>query len=103
MKDTHARQIALISLQYLGEELVGLQETGAASIPEEISNTILTAVVAGMKDENTATKLEGTKAFYHAVVLAQKPFRIEAERNVIMEVCLATCQAPGGVPSPANS
>lgn len=62
------------------------------SISEEISNNILTAVVQGMRDADLVTKLEATRAFYHAVVLAQKNFRSENERNFIMTVVHETCQ-----------
>jgi len=93
-KDPRARQIALVTLGYLCEELVVLQEEGL-SINESISNNILTAVVQGMRDEDTSTKLEATSAFYHAVVLAQRNFRNEVEQGVIMQVVCNTCMCKG--------
>lgn len=88
------RQIALITLGYLCEELVVLQEEGA-TINEEISDKVLTAVVQGMRDVDNQTKLEATSAFYHAVVLAQKNFRNQMERDVIMDVVHSTCLSKG--------
>uniref|UniRef100_A0A7S4SW61 Importin N-terminal domain-containing protein n=1 Tax=Alexandrium monilatum TaxID=311494 RepID=A0A7S4SW61_9DINO len=93
-KDPRARQVALITLGYLCEELVLLQEEGL-SINEAISNNILTAVVQGMKDGDVATKLEATSAFYHAVVLARRNFRNPVEQSVIMEVVCNTCVCQG--------
>jgi len=93
-QDARARQIALITLGYLCEELVILQEEGT-SISEEISNNVLTAVVQGMRDAEVTTKLEATRAFYHAVVLANKNFRNERERDFIMTVVHETCGAQG--------
>jgi len=89
-KDPRGRQVALITLGYLCEELVALQEEGL-TINESISNNILTAVVQGMRDDDTSTKLEATSAFYHAVVLAQRNFRNPTEQSVIMDVVLNTC------------
>eukprot|EP00933_Yihiella_yeosuensis_P040602 TRINITY_DN34928_c0_g1_i1.p1 TRINITY_DN34928_c0_g1~~TRINITY_DN34928_c0_g1_i1.p1 ORF type:complete len:861 (+),score=189.92 TRINITY_DN34928_c0_g1_i1:119-2701(+) len=88
--DPRGRQISLVTLGYLCEELVILQEDGAA-ISDEISNNILTAVVQGMRDPDAVTKLEAARAFYHAVVLAQKNFRKDAERDFIMQVVKETC------------
>jgi importin subunit beta-1 len=72
--DPRARQIALVTLNYLCDELVQLQEEGT-SIEEAVSDSILTAVVQGMRDPEAATKLEATRAFYHAVILAQSNFK----------------------------
>eukprot|EP00442_Polarella_glacialis_P058757 CAMPEP_0115060620 /NCGR_PEP_ID=MMETSP0227-20121206/7562_1 /TAXON_ID=89957 /ORGANISM="Polarella glacialis, Strain CCMP 1383" /LENGTH=861 /DNA_ID=CAMNT_0002445849 /DNA_START=451 /DNA_END=3032 /DNA_ORIENTATION=- len=93
--DPRARQISLITLGYLCEELVTLQEEGGIEISDEIANNILTAVVQGMRDADIATKLEAARAFYHAVVLAQKNFKRENERNFIMTVVSEICQCPG--------
>jgi len=92
--DPRARQIALVTLGYLCEELVALQEDGTM-INDEISNTILTAVVQGMRDTDVQTKLEATRAFYHAVVLAQRNFRTDRERDFIMTVVHETCRCQG--------
>lgn len=89
--DPRARQISLITLGYLTEELVLLTEEQAV-INDEISNNILTAVVQGMRDPDAATKLEACRAFYHAVVLAQKNFRNERERDFIMTVVNELCR-----------
>lgn len=93
-KDPRARQIALVTLGYLCEELVLLQEEGM-SIRDEISNNILTAVVQGMKDDEVSTKMEATSAFYHAVVLARKNFQNQVEQGVMMEVVCNTCMYKG--------
>mmetsp|Transcript_85121 Transcript_85121/g.150554 ORF Transcript_85121/g.150554 Transcript_85121/m.150554 type:complete len:857 (-) Transcript_85121:127-2697(-) len=90
--DARARQIALVCLGYLCEDLVLIQEDGS-QIQDEIANNILTAVVQGMRDADNSTKLEATRAFYHAVVLAQKNFRSENERNFIMTVVKEVCEA----------
>jgi len=92
--DPRARQISLITLGYLCEDLVLLQEEGT-TINDEIANNVLTAVVQGMRDGDTTTKLEAARAFYHAVVLAQRNFRKENERDFIMMVVTETCRCPG--------
>mmetsp|Transcript_40729 Transcript_40729/g.89010 ORF Transcript_40729/g.89010 Transcript_40729/m.89010 type:complete len:864 (-) Transcript_40729:79-2670(-) len=92
--DPRGRQIALITLGYLCEELVLIQEDGM-TIADEISNKVLTAVVQGMRDPEHTTKLEATRAFYHAVVLAQRSFRVDRERDFIMEVVSETCRTQG--------
>jgi len=92
--DPRARQISLITLGYLCEDLVLLQEDGI-TIGDEISNNILTAVVQGMRDGDAITKLEAARAFYHAVVLAQRNFRNERERDFIMTVITETCKTAG--------
>lgn len=94
--DPRARQVSLITLGYLCEELVMLQEEGKA-INEGIANNVLTAVVQGMRDPDVPTKLEATRAFYHAVVLAQRNFRNEnpQERDFIMEVLHELCKMQG--------
>lgn len=88
--DNAARQISLVCLGYLCEELVLVQEEGG-NISDDIANNILTAVVQGMRDPEPNTKLEATRAFYHAVVLAKKNFRNQVERDVIMSVMNDAC------------
>ena len=88
--DNAARQISLVCLGYLCEELVLVQEEGG-NISDDIANNILTAVVQGMRDPEPNTKLEATRAFYHAVVLAKKNFRNQVERDVIMSVMHDAC------------
>mmetsp|Transcript_31512 Transcript_31512/g.80339 ORF Transcript_31512/g.80339 Transcript_31512/m.80339 type:complete len:859 (-) Transcript_31512:136-2712(-) len=92
--DARARQISLVTLGYLCEELVVLQEEGTP-INDGISNNILTAVVQGVRDPDVDTKLAATRAFYHAAVLAQRAFRNENERNVLMTVCVDACRFQG--------
>lgn len=91
--DPRARQISLITLGYLCEDLVALQEDGI-TIADEISNKILTAVVQGMRDGDMTTKLEAARAFYHAVVLAQRNFQDATERNFILTVVAELCRPP---------
>lgn len=90
--DQGAKTIALTTLGYLCEELVPLQEQGQTPVADEQCNQILTAVVQGMREPDHGVKLEATKAFYHAIVLAQKNFRNERERNFIMQVIHDTCK-----------
>eukprot|EP00927_Polykrikos_kofoidii_P061297 TRINITY_DN56150_c0_g1_i1.p1 TRINITY_DN56150_c0_g1~~TRINITY_DN56150_c0_g1_i1.p1 ORF type:complete len:899 (-),score=160.62 TRINITY_DN56150_c0_g1_i1:291-2879(-) len=92
--DLRARQIALVTLGYLCEELVTAQENDI-EIPNEITDKIITAVVQGMRDADAATKLEATRAFYHAVVLAHRNFNDDRERDFIMGVVLETCRFAG--------
>jgi len=95
-EDLRKRQIALVCLGYLTEDLVLLnEEKGADQVPDEVSNHILTAVAQGMRDGDNNIKLEATRAFYHAVVLAHKNFSRENERNFIMQVVLEACRTPG--------
>ncbi|CAE7559653.1 KPNB1 [Symbiodinium sp. KB8] len=89
--DVRARQISLVCLGYLCEDLVIVQEEGT-NIGDDIANNILTAVVQGMRDTEPQTKLEATRAFYHAVVLAKKNFKNQVERDVIMGVVNETCR-----------
>ena len=88
--DNAPRQISLVCLGYLCEELVLVQEEGG-NITDDIANNILTAVVQGMRDPEPNTKLEATRAFYHAVVLAKKNFKNQVERDVIMSVMNDAC------------
>lgn len=92
--DPRARQISLITLGYLCEELVMLQEEGI-TIDAAVSNNILTAVVQGMRETDMTTKLEATRAFYYAVVLAQQNFRNDNERQFIMTVVSEVCRCQG--------
>ncbi|CAE7224156.1 KPNB1 [Symbiodinium sp. CCMP2592] len=89
--DVRARQISLVCLGYLCEDLVIVQEEGT-NIGDDIANNILTAVVQGMRDTEPQTKLEATRAFYHAVVLAKRNFKNQVERDVIMGVVNETCR-----------
>mmetsp|Transcript_29930 Transcript_29930/g.80044 ORF Transcript_29930/g.80044 Transcript_29930/m.80044 type:complete len:868 (+) Transcript_29930:124-2727(+) len=97
-QDPRARQIALITLGYLCEELVAISEIDGIKISDDISNHVLTAVVQGMRDGDAQTKLEATRAFYHAVVLAQTNFRKPNERDFIMEVVIDACKFKAAEP-----
>ena len=55
------------------------------------TNAILTAIGQTMGDTNDDTKLESTKAMFHALVLAQKCFSSEPERNAIMGMIAENC------------
>mmetsp|Transcript_46161 Transcript_46161/g.98866 ORF Transcript_46161/g.98866 Transcript_46161/m.98866 type:complete len:856 (+) Transcript_46161:309-2876(+) len=93
--DPRARQISLITLGYLCEDLVAVQEEGIV-VGETVSNQILTAVVQGMQGDNDAnSKLEATRAFYHTIVLAQKNFKNDRERDYIMKTLFELCKLPG--------
>lgn len=97
-QDPRARQIALITLGYLCEELVTISEVDGVKISDDIANHVLTAVVQGMRDGDAQTKLEATRAFYHAVVLAQTNFRKPNERDFIMEVVIEACKFKAAEP-----
>lgn len=95
-EDLRKRQIALVCLGYLCEDLVLLTEDlSGGQVPDEVSNHILTAVAQGMRDADNNIKLEATRAFYHAVVLAHKNFSSENERNFIMQVVVEACKSTG--------
>eukprot|EP00928_Gymnodinium_smaydae_P086879 TRINITY_DN71288_c0_g1_i1.p1 TRINITY_DN71288_c0_g1~~TRINITY_DN71288_c0_g1_i1.p1 ORF type:complete len:858 (-),score=175.51 TRINITY_DN71288_c0_g1_i1:193-2766(-) len=89
--DTKARNIALVTLGYLCEDLVALQDSQDTPVSQEISNPILTAVVQGMRETDLSTVLEACKAFYHAVVLARNNFKNPQERGFIMQIVQQCC------------
>lgn len=91
-QDARARQISLVCLGYLCEDLVIITEDGGTPIDDEIANHILTAVAQGMRDADNNIKLEATRAFYHAVVLAHKNFSKQNERDFIMQVVIDACK-----------
>jgi len=90
-QDTRARQVALVCLGYLCEDLVAVAEDDGQQCADEICNHILTAVAQGMRDADVNIKLEATRAFYHAVVLAHKNFGNKSERDFIMQVVTDAC------------
>jgi importin subunit beta-1 len=92
-QDARARQIALVCLGYLCEDLVALTEEGT-QVADDIANHVLTAVAQGMRDSDNSIKLEATRAFYHAVVLAHKNFANQQERDFIMQVVRDACNTP---------
>lgn len=92
--DLRKRQVALICLGYLCEDLVLLSEEGQ-QVADDISNNILTAVAQGMRDGDNNIKLEATRAFYHACVLAHKNFSKQQERDFMMQVVIEACKTQG--------
>mmetsp|Transcript_2838 Transcript_2838/g.6384 ORF Transcript_2838/g.6384 Transcript_2838/m.6384 type:complete len:900 (+) Transcript_2838:48-2747(+) len=80
---------ALHTIGYICEEIASLETDCLASK----SNEILTAVVAGMRNEeqDLAVKLAATKALSNALEFANKNFDVEAERNYIMQVICEAC------------
>mmetsp|Transcript_24980 Transcript_24980/g.40123 ORF Transcript_24980/g.40123 Transcript_24980/m.40123 type:complete len:860 (+) Transcript_24980:81-2660(+) len=91
--DVRCRRVSLIALGFLCEDLVPLHEDGV-TMEDGVTNNILTAVVQGMRDTDNVIKYEATRAFYHALVLAQRSFSMDNERNFIMTVVVETCKAP---------
>lgn len=83
--DSVTKQSALKTLGYICEEI----EPEAL---EAQSNLILTAVIQGMRKEETdqEVRLEGTKALLNAMPFIKKNFEQEAERNYIMETVCET-------------
>jgi len=97
--DNTAKQTALTALSYLCEELANIILNDGATadiIPSDLTNSILTAVVQGMRLEDASCKEAATKALYHALVLAQRNFDNETERNFIFQVVSENCKGPNG-------
>lgn len=85
------RQATLETLGYICEELADLS---SISLPQDLVNKILTAVVQGMlKDEkDNEVRLAATRALINALEFAHTNFTNENERNFIMQVvCEGTC------------
>ena len=84
-EDFNIRMSSLTTLGYICEEI----EPEAL---EAQSNLILTAVIQGMRKEETdqEVRLEGTKALLNAMPFIKKNFEQEAERNYIMETVCET-------------
>jgi importin subunit beta-1 len=107
-KDTMSKQSALVCLSYMSEEFTSRN----LSIPQPQINSMLTAIIQGMKDGDDSVKKEAAKALFYAVVLASVNFENQPERDVIVsticdcvrlgtvggatrsqvEVCLAACE-----------
>jgi len=83
------KQASLHTIGYICEEIATLETDCLASK----SNEILTAVVAGMRNEeqDLAVKLAATKALSNALEFASKNFEVEQERNYIMQVICEAC------------
>jgi importin subunit beta-1 len=79
-KDLMAKQAALVCLAYMSEEFTSRDLV----IPQPQINSMLTAIIQGMKDGDDLVKKEATKALFHAVVLAHANFENEPERDVIV-------------------
>lgn len=79
------RQATLEALGYICEEMGSIESEVLA--PEQI-NMILTAVVAGMRPEETSpdARLAATTALQNAIEFAQHNMENEQERNYIMQV-----------------
>eukprot|EP00741_Cyanophora_paradoxa_P021338 tig00021348_g20597.t1 len=79
------KQSTLEALGYVCEEI-------EANVLSQQSNQILTAVVQGMRKEETdeAVKLAATRALFNALEFVEQNFENEVERNYIMQVC---CEA----------
>ena len=107
-RDVLTRQSALVCLAYMCEEF----SSRSLEIPQLQVNSMLTAIIQGMKDADDSVKKEAAKALFYAVVLARANFENEPERDVIVssicdavrlgtipsasraqiEVCLAACE-----------
>ena len=82
------KQSSLKVLGYICEEI-------DPDVLESQSNLILTAVIQGMRKEETDpdTRLAGTQALYNALAFVKKNFDNETERNYIMQTVCETTQA----------
>ena len=82
------KQSSLKVLGYICEEI-------DPEVLESQSNLILTAVVQGMRKEETDpdTRLAGTRALLNALAFVKKNFDNETERNYIMQTVCETTQA----------
>lgn len=96
-KDVLSKSSALVCLAYMSEEFTGRDLT----IPQPQINSMLTAIIQGMKDADDVVKKEATKALYYAIVLAKTNFDNEPERDVIVSTICDTARV--GVPTGAAS
>lgn len=82
------KQSSLKVLGYICEEI-------DPEVLEAQSNLILTAVVQGMRKEETdpEVRLAGTRALLNALAFVKKNFDNETERNYIMQTVCETTQA----------
>jgi importin subunit beta-1 len=93
-KDTLTRQSALVCLAYMCEEF----SSRNLEIPQLQVNSMLTAIIQGMKDPEHAVKKEAAKALFYAVVLARANFENQPERDVIVHT-ICQCVGEGTGPS----
>jgi len=84
---SHLVQAILECLGFVCEEI------GPGSLEQEEVNSVLTAVVQGMRKEeqDNAVRLAATRALNNALEFAQTNFENEMERNYIMQVVCEAC------------
>lgn len=92
-RDSVSKQSALICLSYMSEEF----SSRGLTLPQPQINSMLTAIIQGMKDGDDLVKKEATKALYYALVLAQTNFQNEPERDVIVST-ICDCVKLGLLP-----
>ncbi len=91
--NTGLRQVTLEALGYICEELGAID---ADVLEQEQVNSILTAVVQGMRKEepDVGVRHAATVALYNAIVFAQTNFENPEERNYLMQVICEGTIAP---------
>lgn len=87
------KQTTLDALGYVCEEMAAIKEE---VMDQESVNNILTAVVHGMRQEETdnAIRLSATSALCNALEFAEKNFEKQDERDYIMKVVCEGCMCP---------
>eukprot|EP00873_Tetraselmis_striata_P044487 jgi/Tetstr1/464751/TSEL_009498.t1 len=87
------KQTTLDSLGYICEEMTAIKEE---VLNQETVNSILTAVVHGMRQEETdfAIRLAATTALCNALEFADKNFEKQDERDYVMKVVCEGCMCP---------
>jgi len=83
------KEAALNTIGYICEEIADLE----TDCLQAKSNEILTAVVAGMRTEETDqnVKLAAVKALNNALEFASRNFEVDTERNYILQVICEAC------------
>ena len=94
-KDGLSKSSALVCLAYMCEEFTGRE----LEIPQAQVNSMLTAIIQGMKDTDDGVKKEATKALYYAIVLAKTNFGNEPERDVIVSTICDTAKIGLSLPA----
>jgi importin subunit beta-1 len=87
------KQTTLDALGYICEEMTSIKEE---VLNQETVNNILTAVVHGMRQEESdfAVRLAATTALCNALEFAEKNFEKQDERDFIMKVVCEGCMCP---------
>jgi len=87
------KQTTLDSLGYICEEMTAIKEE---VLNQEKVNSILAAVVHGMRQEETdfAIRLAATTALCNALEFADKNFEKQDERDYVMKVVCEGCMCP---------